>query len=153
MDDFTQAFFVAALWSSNDESDDNGGEPMDRNYGIDDFDPKCRAALEAECAAFQRDYAEHIVGCARRCGYSDDAMAGHDFWLTRNDHGAGFWDGDWPEPAATVLTKASKAYGEVDLYIGDDGKVYAMGYESGERRGFRVAPTLVETLIEEIDGK
>ena len=80
-------------------------------------------------------------------------MAGHDFWLTRCGHGAGFWDGDRPEPAATVLTKASKAYGEVDLYIGDDGKVYAMGYESGERRGFRVAPTLVETLIEEIDGK
>jgi|TARA_R110000744_G_scaffold366338_1_gene475354 hypothetical protein len=20
---------------------------------------------------------------------------GHDFWLTRNGHGAGFWDGDW----------------------------------------------------------
>lgn len=22
-------------------------------------------------------------------------MAGHDLWLTRNGHGAGFWDGDW----------------------------------------------------------
>ncbi len=23
--------------------------------------------------------------------------AGHDFWLTRQGHGAGFWDGDWPD--------------------------------------------------------
>ena len=22
---------------------------------------------------------------------------GHDFWLTRNGHGAGFWDGDWDD--------------------------------------------------------
>lgn len=52
------------------------------------------------------------------------AMAGHDFWLTRNGHGAGFWDGDWPEPHASILTEASKTFGETDLYIGDDGKVH-----------------------------
>ncbi len=55
---------------------------------------------------------------------SDDEAAGHDFWLTRNGHGAGFWDGDWPEPAATRLTASSKKYGEFNLYLGDDGKIY-----------------------------
>ncbi|QNP78372.1 hypothetical protein [Agrobacterium tumefaciens] len=53
------------------------------------------------------------------------AMAGHDFWLTRCGHGAGFWDGDWPEPAASVLTTASEEFGNVDLYVGDDGQIYA----------------------------
>ncbi len=53
------------------------------------------------------------------------AMAAHDFWLTRCGHGAGFWDGDWPEPAATVLDNAAKAFGNVDLYVGDDGQIYA----------------------------
>jgi hypothetical protein len=59
-----------------------------------------------------------------------ESDAGHDFALTRNGHGAGFWDGDWPEPAATELTKLSKEYGEVDLYVGDDGLLWASGYET-----------------------
>lgn len=49
-----------------------------------------------------------------------------DFWLTRNGHGAGFWDGDWPVPAATRLTEASEKAGEVylqmraELYDGEE---------------------------------
>lgn len=38
--------------------------------------------------------------------------------------GAGFWDGDWPEPYAAQLTNASRRFGNVDLYIGDDGLIY-----------------------------
>jgi len=41
--------------------------------------------------------------------------AGMDIWLTRNRHGAGFWDGDWPEPFATEATKWSHAWG--DAYV------------------------------------
>jgi hypothetical protein len=51
-------------------------------------------------------------------------MAGHDFWLTRNGHGAGFWDGDWTEPAATILTNAAKAFDECNLYLGDDQAIH-----------------------------
>jgi hypothetical protein len=52
--------------------------------------------------------------------------AGHDVWLTRNGHGCGFWDGDWSEPAATRLTKASKKFGEFNLLVGDDGKIHGI---------------------------
>jgi hypothetical protein len=38
-------------------------------------------------------------------------QAGYDLWLTRNRHGAGFWDGDWPEPFATEATVRSRTYG------------------------------------------
>lgn len=58
--------------------------------------------------------------------WPDDAHAGHDFWLTRNGHGAGFWDGDWPKPYDDQLTTAAKAFGEVSLCLGDDGKIYQM---------------------------
>ncbi len=54
------------------------------------------------------------------------SRAGNHFWLTRNRHGTGFWDGDWPEPAATRLTDAAHAFGEYNLYIGDDGKIHGM---------------------------
>jgi hypothetical protein len=54
----------------------------------------------------------------------DSGQGGHDFWLTRNGHGAGFWDGDWPEEVGKRLTEASKKYGEVYLYV-QDGKIFS----------------------------
>jgi hypothetical protein len=50
---------------------------------------------------------------------SELARAGHDFWLTRNGHGAGFWDGDWPV-YGDLFTKIAKGYGEVDAHYGSD---------------------------------
>jgi hypothetical protein len=116
LDTFTKQYIITALWSSNDESTPEGGDPMDKNYSIEDIGPETLAKMVADCAKFQADNAEDIA--------SDLSRAGHDFWLTRNGHGAGFWDGDWPE-AGDRLTEACKAYGEVTLYVGDDGKVYA----------------------------
>ena len=39
-------------------------------------------------------------------------------------HGAGFWDGDWPEPEATKLTDAAEKAGEIHVYVGDDDALY-----------------------------
>jgi hypothetical protein len=47
----------------------------------------------------------------------------HDFWLTRNRHGCGFWDGSYKD-LGDRLTNAAQAFGECDLYVGDDGKIY-----------------------------
>ena len=59
-----------------------------------------------DCGSFQEDNLELLRG-------TDDSRAGHDFWLTRNRHGAGYWDGDYPEPAGSTLTAAAHVYGEV----------------------------------------
>jgi hypothetical protein len=49
---------------------------------------------------------------------------GHNFWLTRNGHGAGFWGSDdYTNEVGDILSKISEKFGEVDIYIGDDGKV------------------------------
>lgn len=53
----------------------------------------------------------------------DIEHAGHDFWLNRCGHGAGFWDRGLGE-LGDRLSDAAKVYGNVDLYIGDDGLVY-----------------------------
>jgi hypothetical protein len=53
-----------------------------------------------------------------------DFHVAHDFWLTRNHHGAGFWDGDYPEPLGKQLTELAHSYGECELYVGDDSKIY-----------------------------
>ncbi|MDE2021148.1 MAG: hypothetical protein KGJ13_12500 [Patescibacteria group bacterium] len=122
LDGFTKAYIEAALWSSTDD-DEN---PMDSNYDQFDLAPETIETMAKDCARFQEECAHLITGCARSGhGYSVDEQAGHDFWLTRNGHGAGFWDGDWPENG-DLLTQASKSYGECDLYIGDDGLIYCM---------------------------
>jgi hypothetical protein len=132
MDDFTLACVEAALWSSNDESDDTGGNPMDESFGIEDIAEEPLARLTADCQRFQASAAWLAViegedpRTDRRAshGYSIEASAGHDFWLTRNGHGAGFWDGDWKEPHGTALDELAKSFGQVDLYVGDDGRLY-----------------------------
>ena len=115
LDQFTRAYLECALWSSMDESDDSGGNPMDDNYSIEDIAPETIDHAIEECKRFQAQAAGMIE--------SDPSRAGHDFWLTRNGHGAGFWDGDWPEDG-DKLTELSKAFGETYLYVGDDGRIY-----------------------------
>ena len=76
-----------------------------------------RYETEQDCFKFEHDNSEDIAT-------GDSAQAGRDFWFTRNGHGVGFWDGDWPEPQDDRLTAASKAFGEIWVYLGDDGLVY-----------------------------
>lgn len=51
--------------------------------------------------------------------YTIEEQAGHDFWLTRNGHGAGFWDREhiWGKENATHLTNLSEQFGEYHLDI------------------------------------
>lgn len=130
-DTFTRAYIDCALWSSSIEEDyanawnlkhgeDFAPDTSMQSFGftIDDIAPVALAQIEEDCAAFQIANASDLEAV-------DLMQAGHDFWLTRNRHGAGFWDGDWPEPAATRLTESSYAFGEIDLYIGDDERIYS----------------------------
>lgn len=116
LDTFTRAYVECALWSSNDNSDGiSGGDPLDANYSADDIEPETLARMVADCVEFQRQAGEAILPDLRR--------AGHDFWLTRNGHGAGFWDGDWPEEIGEQLTRLSEGFGSFDLYVTDEGQV------------------------------
>lgn len=118
---FLAAYIECALWSSNDESDESGGEPLDANYSADDLAPEAYTQMRADCEAFLAKAFE--IGLQ---GLEHDLeCAGHDFWLTRNGHGAGFWDGDWGDQG-DALTKLAETFRHVDLYIGDDNKIHAM---------------------------
>jgi hypothetical protein len=131
LDAFTSAYVQAALFSTNDESDESGGNPLDDNYGPEHLSPDALAIIKAECARFQEFYGEHFT--EENCTYTEcsvDEYAAHDFWLTRNGHGAGFWDGDWNEPVATLLTEAAKSFGSCDLVVGDDGMIHVGGREA-----------------------
>ena len=124
LDAFTLAYIEAALWSSNDESDDAGGDPLDANYSVDDIAPETLAEMADDCCRFQEANAADLALYSHR-QWSAAELGGHDFWLTRNGHGCGFWDRDClPEAAGERLSAAAEAAGERYLYIGDDGMIY-----------------------------
>ncbi len=125
IDEFTTAYIECALWSTNDNSNEQGGDPLVWNYGPDDIAPELLDDMVANCKSFQEQNFADIDAGTDRHDCSRHEYAGHDFWLTRNGHGAGFWDGDWEEKAGQRLTEASKAFGEVNLYVGDNGIIYA----------------------------
>lgn len=123
MDEFTKSYIETALWSSCDAND----EPLDHHYEIEDISESCLAQMIADCKAFQQNNAQWLTFQNLMVSeHSGSALVrgGHDFWLTRNGHGAGFWDGDWSIEAGIALTEASKSFGNVELYVGDDEKIY-----------------------------
>lgn len=111
-------YFETALWSSVDDN----GNPLDNNYGIDDIDPVEIEKQTSELNEFL-DRAENLIGSIP-FAYLDVTDLAHDFWLTRNRHGVGFWDGDYPEAIGDALTDLAHEYGEVHAYVGDDKKIY-----------------------------
>jgi hypothetical protein len=123
LDKFTRQYIETALWSTTDNSNEQGGEPLDANYSINDIYEETLQLMIKDCQDFQEKYADLINQAYMNDQFSDDV--GHDFWLTRNYHGAGFWDGDYPKDLGEALTKISHEFGEVDLYLGDDGKIYS----------------------------
>jgi hypothetical protein len=118
MDSFTRAYFEAALWASTDESNDQGGEPLDKNYGINDFAPDTRAKMIDDCVDFQQRYRAMLDNAYGESGINSE-KAGHNFWLSRNGHGAGFFDDNLDN-----LQEAAESYGEFNLYVGDDGEIH-----------------------------
>lgn len=126
LDTFTEAYITCALWSSNDNADDSGGDPLDKNYSASDISEETMNRMIEDCASFQSDNSSDLE---RVSELADSARAGHDFWLNRNGHGSGFWDeyfGKDTELYAAFqrLSDASKAWGSFDLYIGDDSQIH-----------------------------
>ena len=114
LDKFTTAYLECALWSST--GDDS--EPFDRHYSISDFSDSAKESARRECEDFRATNAELLD----KSGLSNE-QAGHDFWLTRNRHGAGFWDRGLGE-IGKELTAMAHPYGSADVYLGDDGELH-----------------------------
>ena len=127
MDEFTRAYMEAILFAESDNSDEQGGEPLELNYDPTDFSAEALTRIKKDCDAFQQQAGlDQIQIGSTPDSSSVETRAGHDFWFTRAGHGTGFWDGDWPEPEATRLTELSEKFGNVDVYVGDDGQLELM---------------------------
>lgn len=89
-------------------------------YGVDDLAPGAARDAEEELQAFVMTCLGERPDCFNRV---TPTMVGHDFYMTRNGHGVGFWDRGLGE-LGTWLTGICKPFGEAYAYVGDDGSVY-----------------------------
>lgn len=115
LEQFLQGYIECALWLELTPD----GEAYLQDVGAE-LTAEAREAMKQDCAKFIEENAADLDE-ANELGRPDDYL-GHDFWLTRNHHGAGFWDrGD--EEVWERLTEASHKYGEASLYLDSDGTI------------------------------
>jgi hypothetical protein len=129
---FFEAYLVAALWSTNinEGEEGNGGEregdPFDKHFSVSDFTEEALEVLRAHAFSFwcrMWCYIDHEKPpTSSHTAPRNATQAGHDFWLTQNGHGAGFWDGGWPV-YGEQFTKLSKCYPEINLYVTSENQV------------------------------
>jgi len=114
------SYVETMLWSSTDMGTDEPCDSMDA-YDLCNFAPETIELINNDIDSFwskvsHLDLSDH-----------DSSQVMHDFWLTRNGHGAGFWDGDYEEKLGQALTDISKEFKELTPVIGGDQKIYLEG--------------------------
>lgn len=146
LDSFTQGYIEALFFTEEEPGSTQDGvggrkwnpetdSSLPGDVGFSDIDSKSLAHIVADCKAWQEANAallESAYEFERSESHSggldyDDAAAGRDYWFTRNGHGVGFWD----RGLGAIGDALSDAAGRhtVDVYLGDDGRVYVMGAE------------------------
>lgn len=114
--DFVDAYLEAALWTGVDGQ----GLPLDQHYSVEDFSELAVMRAIEESNDFIKANLDDLAAVGT------PPQHGHDFWLTRNHHGAGYWDRGYGE-IGKRLTDAAHSFGELFVYAGDDGKLHLEG--------------------------
>lgn len=109
---FCQGYFEAML-ASEDDLGNAGFYQLPREA----FDKSI-----SDCLKFQKMVATPLMMAL--AGSYDSAQAGMDFYLTRNGHGAGFWDRGLGVIGEELTTICKTHFKPVEPYLGDDGLIY-----------------------------
>lgn len=111
--EFVDAYLAAALWASAAKDE----EQLDAKYTIEDFTQEAvdRAVQDAN------DFIRQNRLILKQAS-PNKAQHGHDFFLTRNLHGAGFRDHGYG-PIGERLANAARAFGPINAYADKDEKV------------------------------
>lgn len=117
LDDFTSAYIECALWAEQEAIE----EEIQNGATIDHLADSAIEKMKADCLAFQEENKNLLTAAYDAPGY-DEAQAGHDFWLTRNGHGAGFWDRGLEDIGQALSDKCGHGtkYSTVHLFVSDN---------------------------------
>ena len=110
------SYLECALWTNEEELKE---QDSDTDLNINNFEEDSLIKTYLDIKKFLK-----IVGFA--VDNIDETDIGHDLWLTRNGHGAGFFDRGYEEEREDVLVKAARSLGSVNILINDEGKLFIM---------------------------
>ena len=105
---------------------------FDSSDGCKGVSDQAREVAQNDCGKFTdkvyERYGEEIAhNILTYQGKDLPSLAGHDFYLTQNHHGAGFWDGDIYDTLAPngmkVLTELSQQISESNPILGGEDKL------------------------------
>jgi hypothetical protein len=113
LDDFTRGYLGAFEWLLPEDE-------IDRD-AITGWSADALTKIKADCTDFQAANASDLDLYCSLSGRDLDS-AGHDFYLTRERHGAGFWDRG-NDPVFKRLTEAAHFYGEAGYPCLIDGEI------------------------------
>jgi len=111
-----KSYLGTMLWSSSD----GDLEHLDEKYDLEDISLKTVKQAIKDCKDFRLKADRYVY--AEKMSLE---QIGHDFWLTRNGHGAGFWDRDLGK-LGDDLTKICEQFNERYAYVGGDNKIYTV---------------------------
>lgn len=127
IDSFTEEALEALFWSESQEDGSNYDE-----YSFTDLDIDSLKVFKERCEKFQEENKEALSVFPERNG--------HNFILSCNGHGAGFFDEHLSysylfkegrkqeyfnmEETGRLLQEICRKEKEFNLYLGDDGKLY-----------------------------
>ena len=125
IEEFFKGYLSALVWSEN-TGDMYEGEHA--RYSITDEHDESDMTLDAISESFEdcNDFVSHNIAMLEARELATDwASMGHDFALTRNGHGAGFWDRGLRFD--NELSDECEPYGSAHLMMGDDGLLFITG--------------------------
>lgn len=119
-DGFVDAYVEAMLWAGLDwgpvaRGEDDNPVPLEDEHDSSDITDEAMAAIRSECDDFYDANTAELEGWG-------DVQAGHDFYLTRNRHGTGFWDRG-RGAVGDRLSDAAHVYGESGESAEPDGTI------------------------------
>lgn len=121
---FYDGYVDAMMWANTYGEDHNGDViPADAYTESRGLTVSAEESLRQDVADFLDDHTERLIRAAvrRKHGYTFES-AGHDYALTRNGHGTGFWDRGLGM-VGDALDAIARPYGERNLWINADGRV------------------------------
>jgi hypothetical protein len=125
LDTFTQAYISCCFEETIEEGPhgQDGYGPIGDDFSAEDIDPSSLERIVADCTRFQAENKDDIATWSSEVWSDTPAMmGGRSFAESRNWCG-GFLGGDWPEPVASRLAAAARAYGPTVTHISDAGVV------------------------------
>ena len=121
--EFRKGYIDALLWSSvnNDAAEEQYFDELANGY--EDFDAESQERIDKEC----KDFLEKALKFIPKDSFD---QAGHDFALTRNEHGTGFWDrvDFYGEEETENLNIIAASFGEVYLFYDSERKMVEIDF-------------------------